>query len=325
VLLLWNANNTMSFDRINWERLSFTTTITTVSKYMKHIMWGLGVNPLVIPNGIPRKLLDQVYEHRVVNFRSSLNSDVVLFKMARWHPDKCWKQAVEAVAQLKALGLKTTFLLRGGIEPYEGEIVYNARQLGLSIRDVTAHSDSIGEQLRAVTEAGNADLMNLKFFVTPEFARVVYAGSDGVLANSGHEPFGLVGLEAMAAGGIAFTGATGEDYAIPLENAIVLETGDPDEIVGYLTYLQEHQDEREHIRRSARRTATQYTWEEVIDNLVSKMEFLARKQGLLASLKAIERPPKDAETMPDQKVPSATHQIARQTRTMEKAAELVAS
>ncbi len=53
-VLFWNANNTFSFHRINWGRLSYTTTITTVSRYMKHIMWEYGVNPLVIPNGIPR-------------------------------------------------------------------------------------------------------------------------------------------------------------------------------------------------------------------------------------------------------------------------------
>ena len=50
--------------------------------------------------------------------------------------------------------------------------------------------------------------------------------ADAVLANSGHEPFGLVGLEVMAAGGIAFTGSTGEDYVLSFENAIALETED---------------------------------------------------------------------------------------------------
>jgi len=44
-------------------------------------------------------------------------------------------------------------------------------------------------------------------------ARVLYSASDGVLANSSHEPFGLVGLEAMAAGGVSFVGETEEDYA----------------------------------------------------------------------------------------------------------------
>ena len=52
-IILWNANNVMGFDRINWGRLDFCSQITTVSRYMKHVMWDQGINPLVIPNGIP--------------------------------------------------------------------------------------------------------------------------------------------------------------------------------------------------------------------------------------------------------------------------------
>jgi len=56
-IMLWNLNSLMSLHRINWGRLNYVTTITTVSKYMKHRMWSYGVNPLVIPNGIPTRHL----------------------------------------------------------------------------------------------------------------------------------------------------------------------------------------------------------------------------------------------------------------------------
>ena len=59
-VILWNANNIFSFWRINWGRLGYATTITTVSRYMKHRMWQEGVNPLVIPNGIPERSLNPV-------------------------------------------------------------------------------------------------------------------------------------------------------------------------------------------------------------------------------------------------------------------------
>jgi hypothetical protein len=72
VLLLWNANNTMGFARINWGRLDYVTTITTVSRYMKHLMWACGVNPLVIPNGIPRHWLDPQPAADVARLRRSL-------------------------------------------------------------------------------------------------------------------------------------------------------------------------------------------------------------------------------------------------------------
>src|SRR5262245_48841291 len=75
-VLFWNANNTMGFHRINWGRLAFTTTITTVSRYMKHLMWGYGVNPLVIPNGIPERLLRPVPDAAGDWLRQSLTKPV---------------------------------------------------------------------------------------------------------------------------------------------------------------------------------------------------------------------------------------------------------
>ena len=108
-----------------------------------------------------------------------------------------------------------------------------------------------------------------------------YRGVDAVLANSGHEPFGLVGLEVMAACGLAFTGSTGEDYAVSFENAICLETDDPDEIVGYLLHLQRNREEVEKIREAGYRTAQGFIWEEAIENLIGKLGYLARKQSIV--------------------------------------------
>ena len=89
--------------------------------------------------------------------------------------------------------------------------------------------------------------------------------------NSRHEPFGLVGLEAMAAGGVAFTGGTGEDYAKHLDNAIVLESTDPREIEDYVTYLNKNDHHEDKIRTSARATAKNYTWDEVVKGLMEKI------------------------------------------------------
>src|ERR671925_1949128 len=50
--VLWNANNTFGFDRIDWPRLNQAVMITTVSRFMKHQMWKIGVDPIVIPNGL---------------------------------------------------------------------------------------------------------------------------------------------------------------------------------------------------------------------------------------------------------------------------------
>lgn len=279
----WNANNTMSFHRINWGRLAFTNTITTVSRYMKHIMWGVGTNPLVIPNGIPARAVGPVDEDAVARVRAILGGSPLLFKIGRFDPDKRWNMAVEAVARLKGMGMKPVFPLRGGIEPHGHEVLGNARALGLSVKEVRAEGQTVADCVRALERVGPADILDLRFFVPEEFVRVMYRAADAVLANSGHEPFGLVGLEVMGAGGVAFTGSTGEDYAIPFENAVVLDTADPGEIVGYVARLENHPEERERIREGARRTAPTFLWDRVIDNLLSKLEYIARNQGVLAA------------------------------------------
>jgi len=293
-VMFWNANNTMSFDRINWGRLAYTTRITTVSRYMKHIMWRMGINPLVIPNGIPNSLLGRVSSWAAERLRKSLDAELVLAKVARWDPDKRWNMAIEAMANLKAKGKKAVLLARGGIEPHGEEVMYNARSLGLKVREVRTQGDSFTDYLQAIRQGDGADILNLRFHCPQSLLKFVYHTSDAVLANSGHEPFGLVGLETMAAGGIAFTGSTGEDYAIPYRNAIVMETADPKEIESYITYLDRHPEEKHKIRRAGRGTAKQYVWEKVIKNLVRKLEYQASLQGLLALTRTIQEQRREA-------------------------------
>ena len=285
VLVLWNLNSLMSLHRINWGRLSFVATLCTVSKYMKHRMWAYGINPLVIPNGIPTRHLTPVDAKDVKRLREIGQqgdpSRLFLFKIGRFDPDKRWIMAVEAVARLKHSGHPVTLFVRGGIEPHGADVLRHAYNIGLTIRDVVAQRPSMKQCMDAIKKVGPADLYNLRFFLPEEFVRTTYAAADATLANSGHEPFGLVALEVMAAEGIAVTGSTGEDYAISFENAIVTETDDPDEIVGYLLYLRRHTEEQERIRCAGRRTAEQFLWDQVIENLVGKLEFLARKQNIL--------------------------------------------
>jgi glycosyltransferase involved in cell wall biosynthesis len=287
-ILFWNANNTLSFNRIDWGRLNYTTRLTTVSRYMKHIMWGMGLNPLVIPNGIPKRLLEPVDGDKVYQLRQCLSIDggTVLAKVARWDPDKRWHMAVESVARLKQRGLRAVLLARGGLEAHGQEVLGRARALGLTVSEARASDDSLDSYFDALHNSCQADVIDIKFHLPQDFLRIIYRASDAVLANSGHEPFGIVGLETMAAGGIAFTGSTGEDYAIPYHNAFVLETSDPREIEGYLMYLRECPDEGTRIRSEARRTAAYFTWEAAVENLISKLENQARLQRAL-----VRRPP----------------------------------
>jgi glycosyltransferase involved in cell wall biosynthesis len=280
-LLLWNANNHFSFHRINWGRLNYVASVTTVSKYMKHIMWGLGLNPLVIPNGIPNRFLDPVDQAEVAALKRAVGGSPLLFKIGRFDPDKRWVMAVEAAARMKERGLPVKLVIRGGIEPHGGEVISHAYWRGLQIRDVHATGRDNAAMLAAISEAApHADLLNLRSFITDEFKRICFAAADATLANSGHEPFGIVGLEVMGAGGVVVVGATGEDYAISFHNCLVTETDDAEEIVGYLMHLKAAPRVEEEIRREATRTAALFTWDEVIENLLGKLEYLAMTRGV---------------------------------------------
>jgi glycosyltransferase involved in cell wall biosynthesis len=189
--------------------------------------------------------------------------------------------AIEAAARLKARGLKTILLARGGIEGYGEEVLYNARSLGLRVKDIILQEETPGDCLKAISDCGTeVDFLNLKFHCSQDFLKLIYHASNAVLANSGREPFGLVGLETMAAGGIAFTGSTGEDYAIPFHNSIVLETSDPKEIETYVMYLAEHPEDDKRIRKAARYTAGRFTWEQILDHLIQRLEYQAQLQGI---------------------------------------------
>src|SRR3990172_2121852 len=201
---------------------------------MKHLMWDLGINAQVIPNGIPSSAPQKLDERDVGQLRSSLKKDLILCKVARWDPDKGWNAAVEATATLKRAGLKVVLLARGGIEPHGHEVLRYAARLGLRVNDAYPGIDGQGGYQAAIAQASESDVINIRSHLPLNFLRVLYRGSHAVLANSGHEPFGLVGLETMASGGVAFTGGTGEDYAVPGWNALVLQTRDPNEFVRHL-------------------------------------------------------------------------------------------
>ena len=113
---------------------------------------------------------------------------------------------------------------------------------------------------------GAYDVLNLRSHVDPDSRRVLFRASDLVLANSSHEPFGLVGLEAMAVGAIACTGCTGEDYAVPGHNAVVLQTSHPGEFMSQFSGVWRDSQAAARMRRAGKSTARHYAWDAVIDH-----------------------------------------------------------
>ena len=285
VTILWNANNMFGFDRIDWPRLNDAAVITTVSRYMKHQMATLGVEALVVPNGLPSEAFDPLPPGACAALRKQFKERTVIVKIARWDPDKRWLSAVETVAAMKAAGWRPLLIARGGAEPHGGEVLAAMAARGLTRADRVWRRggvDGILEVLRSVDNC-DIDVINLCSHVDSSARRLLFRGSDAVLANSSHEPFGLVALEAMAAGGLACTGCTGEDYALAGQNALVLETGEPKEFLGMFARLREEPQQVRAMRQAGRLTARRFSWAEIVQRVLLPRVALASGGRELAS------------------------------------------
>lgn len=264
VTILWNANNTFGFDRIDWPRLAQAAQITTVSRYMRHMLWRWGVNPLVVPNGLCASALQTPDTGASAELRRRHANRLVLAKVARWDPDKQWLLAIDSVAELKRAGWRPLLIARGGVEAHGAEVLEKARSVGLSVSDRQISPGSVRPFLEGLASSDATDVINVVSPLSPEICRLLFKRANAVLANSGHEPFGLVGLETMAVGGLACTGSTGEDYARPGWNALMLQTNTPGELVHHLHRLRANPAEERAIRQRGKSTAREYQWHEVI-------------------------------------------------------------
>ena len=284
-LIAWNANNPYGFERINWSRLASSVMITTISRHMRSIIRACGADARVIPNGIPEGAFTPVERRAIANLRATVDSSArggFLFKMARWEREKGWTQALDAMTRVRGRARPPVLLARSGGPSGPGVgLATDAQARGLRVTTFGSEGALFGGMGSCVAQGAN--VIDLRFAVSPALARTLYAAADGVLANSVSEPFGLVGLEAMAAGGVAFTGGTGEDYAVDRRNAVVLETLDPGEIVTRWDELTASPARSSRLRRAARRTARDYEWSSVVSILLNGLERQAWRQGMLVT------------------------------------------
>ncbi len=291
VQILWNANNTFGFDRIDWAKLERAATITTVSRYMKHLMRPLGVDARVIPNGIEESALRIPDHEALIDLRTRLGKRPVLAKMARFDPDKRWLLAIDTVAELARQGRRPLLIARGGVESHGHEVISRARANGLRLGERKLPAYGPRGLLDGLSDVDDLDVVFVQSHVDPDARRVLFNAADAVLANSEHEPFGLVGLEVMAARGVACTGCSGEDYAIPGQNALVLETNDPIEFVRLFERM--GPAEQHTLRAAGRHTAEQYVWSRVVDKaLLPRLDgnVQATRQGPVSGVRAREMP-----------------------------------
>jgi len=276
--ILWNANNTYGFERIAWAELQRAAVVTAVSRYMKFELAQRDVPALVIPNGIDEQLLRGADPALVAEFKTAFAGKPTLFKIGRFDPDKNWLQAIDALADLREAGIPARLIIRGGRDPYSETVFGHARDRGLAVERMAYDGTDTRRVIAGLAQI-QAPVVHLRPFLDEATLFALYAASDAVLANSGREPFGLVGLEVMAAGGIVVCGSTGEEYADPFINALVCDTADGTELSTYLRTLYADPLLRDELRRNGRQTAAHYTWARALATLhrkVAYVESLAR-------------------------------------------------
>ncbi|HEY1868415.1 MAG TPA: glycosyltransferase family 4 protein [Candidatus Cybelea sp.] len=284
-ILMWNANNIYGFDGIDWRALANAAQITTVSRYMKFELSARGVDSLVVPNGIPRRLVGGADKKLVRGALKKFEKRRPLFvKVARFEADKRWMQVVDALADLVKVYPEATLVMRGGREEYGEEVLARAAGRGLRVENLSIASREPEDVLDAIAEA-SGEIVNVRSFVPEQALHVLYHVADAALANSGREPFGLVGLEVMAVGGVAVTGSTGEDYAEPYTNAIVCDTANARELAANLELLVADRDLALSIMAAGEKTAKRYVWPRILRTLERKLESALP----LAALAGVER------------------------------------
>ena len=268
------------------EPLEQAAVITTVSRYMKHHVAArrrcAGDSQRTRRRRVSRA---PDRDSRGGAARAACAIAPSLTKVARWDPDKRWMLAIETVAVQKSLGWQPLLLARGGLESHGAEVMARAATMGLRVVQRTNQVSGVHGLLQALEGTERADVVELAAPLDAESCRVLFRGSAAVLANSGREPFGLVGLETMAAGGVACTGSTGEDYAIPGQNALVLETADPWEFVTLFNELRTNPVKERALRRAARATAERYAWSQIVRRLLLPRLQLAAEPAQIKELK----------------------------------------
>jgi hypothetical protein len=114
---------------------------------MKHRMRELGIDALVIPNGLTSDAFDTPGPVPVRELRRRFRDRTLLTKMARWDPGKRWIATIDLVAEMKRRNWRPLLVARGGSEPYGSEVLATAYAKGLKIID------------RATCQPGSAALL----------------------------------------------------------------------------------------------------------------------------------------------------------------------
>jgi len=120
---------------------------------------------------------------------------------------------------------------------------------------------------------GAGDHIGFKGYVNHHSAISLMKGAQIVVVPSRREPFGIVAVEAMAAGTPVIATAVGglPDIISDGKNGILVPDGRPDEMAEAMQMLWQQPAIREKLAAEARRTvATRYTWSQVTQRMLTQ-------------------------------------------------------
>lgn len=263
--VFWNANNTYGFGRVDFPVLRRLASITTISRYMRMELAKEDVEAAILPNGIADRWLKPIVPTDISVLRKAFAGRPTFAKVGRFDRDKRWLWAIDAIAAMRDAGMRPRFVMRGSRSDYADVVGEHIRARGLAVDRLALPATATPRDLAGAIATSTGDVVFLDFFIAERTLRALYAAADGVLANSEKEPFGLVGLEVMSCGGIAYVGRTGEDYAVPFGNAVVVQSDDPRELLTAYTALRDRPDLVRAMRSDGRTTARRFAWPRVLD------------------------------------------------------------
>ena len=263
--MFWNANNTYGFGRVDFPILRRVASITTISRYMRMELLAVDVEAAILPNGIADRWLKPLPPSDPSMLRKAFGERPTFVKVARFDRDKRWLWAIDAIAAMRDAGMGPRLVIRGSRSDYADVVGARIRARGLNVDRLALPPTATPRDLASAISTTTGDVVFLDFFIAERTLRALYAAADGVLANSEKEPFGLVGLEVMSCGGIAYVGRTGEDYAVPFGNSVVIQSDDPRELIAAHATLREKPELAAQLRVDGRATAKRFAWPRILD------------------------------------------------------------
>jgi len=218
-----------------------------------------GVQTVVLPNGVDTRRFRSGHGAAFRAAHGIRPEAKVVLTMGRIDPQKQQHLAVEAIAQLRAQDVDAHLLLIG---PVTDEAYGQALTRTVTERGLSAHVTRI-DGLRANDPA----LVD------------AYHAADVFLLPSLHEPFGIVALEAWAAGCPVVASRVGgiPGFATHMRNAFLFEPSDVSQaVVGLASVLLHPTLGRTLAEAGRRRAAERYDWTKVTEELVSLYEDVRR-------------------------------------------------